>query len=180
MVRTYVAPTDRQISYARALAGERVAPDLGATAEERVAALDELLGGGRLDKFGLMDVIDALKDAPRDQTATSDEALTPGVYERNGEVYVVKPNRAKTSLYAKRMIEIGGRRLTEAGTVENLEFEYAPGAIRQLRPADRMPLERARELTVRYGRCLNCGRRLKDATSVERGIGPVCLKAFRA
>lgn len=106
-------------------------------------------------------------------------ALQPGVYERNGEVFVVKPNREGTRVYAKRLVEITGQRLTEAGSKIPIEFEYAPGAVFALRIEHRMPVDRARELTIRYGRCLNCGRVLKDADSVERGIGPVCIKAFQ-
>lgn len=180
MTRTYVAPTDRQVNYALALAAERVAPELGGNAEERLENLGAMLENQTLDKFGLMAVIDALRNQPRDVAAASaGDALEPGVYERNGTVYVVKFNRAKTNLYAKRMVEVAGERLTEVDTRVKLDFEYAPGTIRHLRPGDRMPLDRAKELIVRYGRCLNCGRTLKAADSVERGIGPVCVKAFR-
>lgn len=104
----------------------------------------------------------------------------PGVYELpNGAIYVVKPNRAKTNVYAKRLVEINAERATEAGTRVEIEFEYEAGAIRKIRPEHRMDIERAKELTIRYGRCINCGRTLKAAESVERGIGPVCIKSFR-
>jgi hypothetical protein len=106
--------------------------------------------------------------------------LEVGVYEFNGEIYVVKPNREKTRLYAKKLVEIGGRRLTESNEIVNIEFEYAPGVIYSLLPSHKMSIERARELTLRYGRCIVCGRRLKDATSVDKGIGPVCRKSFSA
>ncbi len=105
--------------------------------------------------------------------------LTPGVYERAGEIFIVKANKEKSRLYAKRLVNIGGERLTEVGAHEQFDFEYAPGAIYDLHPENQMPFDRARELTIRYGRCINCGRFLKDAKSVELGIGPVCRKAFR-
>lgn len=105
--------------------------------------------------------------------------LVPGVYELKGEIFIVKSNKEKSRLYAKRLVNIGGKRLTESGATEQFDFEYAPGAIFDIFPENRMPLERAKELMVRYGRCINCGRFLKDAKSVERGIGPVCIKAFR-
>jgi hypothetical protein len=41
-----------------------------------------------------------------------------------------------------------------------------------------MNFEKAKALTIRYGRCICCGRRLKAAQSVERGIGPVCRRYF--
>jgi hypothetical protein len=109
----------------------------------------------------------------------SEVAVTePGVYERAGQVYVVQFNRQKTRLYAKRLVE-SAPRLTETGTHVDFDFEYAKGAIYSLRPEDLMPLERAKELIVRYGRCIRCGARLQAATSVERGIGPVCIRYFK-
>jgi hypothetical protein len=103
----------------------------------------------------------------------------PGVYETpEGVVYVVKPNRDKSRLYAKRLVEIGGNRLTESDDVVQIDFEYESGAVYKLTPEMKMPLERAKALTVRYGRCIVCGTRLTDAKSVERGIGPVCIKSF--
>lgn len=104
--------------------------------------------------------------------------ITPGVYETGGEIYVVKLNREKTRLYAKRLVAVGGQRLTVPGQVVNFDFEYAPGAMKVVRSEHRMSYERAKALAVQYGRCINCGRFLKDAKSVELGIGPVCRKAF--
>lgn len=105
----------------------------------------------------------------------------PGVYETPDDVvYIVKPNKAKTSLYAKRLVEINANRLTEADTRVQIEFEYEAGAIYNLTPEMKMPLERAKQLTIRYGRCIVCGAKLKQAESVERGIGPVCIKSFRS
>jgi hypothetical protein len=107
-------------------------------------------------------------------------ALEPGVYElEDGAVYIVKPTRDKQRIYAKRLVEINSTRLTESDDVVQIEFEYEAGAIRRIRLEHKMALERAKELTIRYGRCIVCGRHLKVAESVERGIGPRCLKSFR-
>lgn len=110
------------------------------------------------------------------------EQLVPGVYETNGQVYVVKPTREdKTRLYAKRMVVVGNGviRATEGGErVRSIEFEYERGAIYNIRLSDRMPVERAKELITLYGCCIACGRFLKAAKSVEQGIGPVCIKNF--
>lgn len=105
-----------------------------------------------------------------------------GVYLKNGEVYVVKLNKAKTHLYAKRLVEAPGdqRRVTEAGTRSSFDLEYAPGVMKTLRPSDRMRLEDAREVMTKYGRCLYCRHPLKAADSVERMVGPVCSKRFAA
>jgi hypothetical protein len=132
----------------------------------------------QVDAFmrGLARRADRRPDVPAPTTAAVEE----GVYERDGVVYVVKRARESGNLYAKRIVEIGGERLTEAGTVINAEFEYAPGAIRNLGPEHKMPLDRAKALTIRYGFCIACGRHLKAAQSVEQGIGPICRGKFAA
>lgn len=114
--------------------------------------------------------------------ACEDPSLTlkPGVYELpTGEIYIVKPNREHTRVYAKRLVETPSERLTEAGEYVDFDFVYEPGAIFRLRPEDQMSVDRAKQLMIRYGKCIVCGARLKVAQSVERGIGPVCVKYFR-
>jgi len=104
----------------------------------------------------------------------------PGVYELpTGEIYVVKLNAAKNRVYAKKLVEIAGERLTETGQTANFDFVYEMGAIYKIQPQHLMPLERAKTLMIKYGRCIACGRRLKQKVSVERGIGPICIKYFR-
>lgn len=92
---------------------------------------------------------------------------------------MVKPNMERTRMYAKRLVMISGERLTEGGEHKRIEFQYEAGAIFRILPEHRMDLERAKSITIKYGHCLVCGRRLKDAGSVEHGIGPVCIKYFR-
>lgn len=105
--------------------------------------------------------------------------LKIGAYELpTGEIYIVKPNREKTRLYAKRLVEAPSERLTETGKHVDFDFVYEAGAIYKIKPENRMPFERAKELTILYGRCIICGRHLKVAKSVERGIGPDCYKAI--
>lgn len=178
-------PTPKMVNFVRLLAAERVAPSLGATAADRVAAVDAWLATDEADKWECMHRIDWLKAQPKD-VQTPDDArgdgdlsvLTRGVYERNGEIFVVKKSKQSERLYASRVVEVGGERLTEAGTKVNFELEYARGVIYRLRPQDKMTKARAAEFLTRYSRCLVCGRALKDATSVERGIGPVCITYF--
>jgi hypothetical protein len=127
----------------------------------------------------------AANGVPAAQPAIRGGALSidrPGVFEKGDAIYVVKQNRAKTRMYAKRLTELRdaqGDRLTDAGGHVRFDFEYAAGAIYDLSEQDRMPESRAKDLHVRYGRCLNCGRTLKVAESLERGVGPVCAKSFR-
>lgn len=105
------------------------------------------------------------------------DKLTPGVYEVDGTVYVVKPTRDKQRTYAMRLVQ-SAPRATEAGTRVDIDFEYDKGAIFKIRAEHRMPFERAKELTVLYSRCIVCGRHLDASRSVEQGIGPVCIKSF--
>jgi hypothetical protein len=185
--------TDKQINLMLKLAGERVVEDWGTCGEERIETLGAKIEdlGERLDKRMASAMIDFLLTRPIDKReadwekslasevpASVDEPLTPGVYETHGRVYVVKYNKARTNLYAKVLVEINSDRLVESGDVVKIEFEYAPGAIRLIKSRHRMTVERAEELTIRYGRCINCGRALKAAKSVKAGIGPVCIKSF--
>lgn len=115
-----------------------------------------------------------------DEPVKSVTVTEPGVYESDNQVYVVKFNREHTRLYAKRLVEINAERATELGERVQIEFQYDRGAVYRLTPEDKMDVERAKALTIRYGRCIVCGRRLKAAESVERGIGPVCIKSFNS
>lgn len=175
MTRTYVAPSEKMTRYLRNLVRDRRYPSFGRTGDERLATVDAMLDTSELDKFRVMELIDQLKVAPLDQGG-----LRPGVYRRNGEVFVVKLNREKTRLYAKRLVQITGNRLLDA-TEERVkaDFEYAPGALQTLRPEDQLTLEDAREYLVRYSHCMVCGRPLKDARSVLDSIGPVCRGMFK-
>jgi hypothetical protein len=179
-------PSEAQLRYLYTLAGDRVAPSLGTCGEERIENLGAKIENTDPSMADVSGWIDWLKRQPRD-TGSADAtpaqasvtATEPGVYELpDGTIYVVKPNREKTRLYAKRLVEIDGDRLTETGTVVQIDFVYEAGAIYKIQPEHKMPYERARELTVRYSRCIVCGRHLKAAQSVDRGIGPVCRKSF--
>lgn len=172
-----MAPSDKQISFLNSLLRDRNVPD--SLRHEAEAVRD---AGDRRDMSAMIDRLKACpwprEQAPQAERNAEVAVSDPGVYRRDGEVYIVKPNREKTKLYAKRLVEIGGERLAENGDVISIEFEYAPGAIYKLSPDDRMPFEDAKALTARYGRCIVCGRHLKAAQSVERGIGPVCRTYF--
>lgn len=110
-------------------------------------------------------------------------AVKYGVYRFEGQVYIVVENKAKTKTYAKRMAE-SAPRLTGHGEEVDFEWEYAPGVIWKLTEEHRMSLEDARDLMIKYGRCLKCRKHLKAAKTLktveETGqmIGPVCRKYF--
>jgi hypothetical protein len=98
----------------------------------------------------------------------------------DGRIVKVQSNKAKTNRYSSVWVEIGGHRLTETGEFVQGEWEYAPALRGACKPEARMTMEQAKEFGVLYGQCAKCGRHLKDAESVERGIGPVCARSFSA
>lgn len=98
----------------------------------------------------------------------------PGMY-RSADGSIFKVQRSQQGgLYAMRLTPINGQRMSEINDVVAWKFVYERGAIRQLRATDKLTLEQAREFGIRYGVCCVCSTTLTDATSVARGIGPVC------
>lgn len=177
MTRRFVPPSDKMWNFIFSLAAERNLPELGDCDQTRRSTLEEWRRNDGLDKFEAMHLIDRLKTAPFDTASTS--ALVPGVYRHNGTIYVVKPNRTNSDrLHARRLVEIGGRRLNAEDEVVHIEFEYDREALLRLRPEDQMTLEEARPFIIRYGKCIYCDTVLRDARSVERGVGPVCARRF--
>lgn len=183
-------PTRKQIDWVLKLAGERRDDRIGSDGEERIENVAARIENGatRRDVSTWIshllqqpvDTREARVPTPRTEREVHevDPTLTPGVYDVDNHVYVVKFNREKTRLYAQRLVEIASDRLTESGDFVKIEFVYEPGAIFTIKPEHKMDFERAKTLTIRYGRCINCRRPLKAAKSVEQGIGPVCRKSF--
>lgn len=179
---TVALATPKQESFLLKLARERQGEG---TPTMRVQIMQDLIEQGlpkqratQLISKLLLRPLEAHTTAPSTREKTIDATLTPGVYDVNGHVYVVKPNHEKTRLYAKRLVEINAERLNENDDPVQIEFVYEAGAIFNIRPEQKMPLERAKALTIRYGRCIVCGRRLKAGKSVKQSIGPVCIKSF--
>jgi hypothetical protein len=105
-------------------------------------------------------------------------SVTMGVFKKDGKVYVVKPNRDKTRVYAKEIVESPAR-MTESGLQVDFEAVYRSGIVFALTEADRMDLADASDFLTKYARCIVCGRHLKAAKSVARAIGPVCAGYFK-
>lgn len=83
----------------------------------------------------------------------------PGVFEREGRVYRIKPG----SNWAKVLQPDGN-------------FVYVGNVNRMVRECDRIDMARALELSAQMSSCCMCGRTLTDPQSVAVGIGPVCAK----
>lgn len=155
--------TEKQVAFIMRLAAERkttVATD-GLTKDAASRMITALL---------------ATPTPPRMHTMDDGTALTVGMYKTDaGDIFKVQKSQTG-NLYAKQLVPIGGRRLTDADTVVQFEFVYAPSAVRTLSSAQRMTLEQARAFGIRYGVCCVCGITLKDAKSVAAGIGPICAR----
>lgn len=105
------------------------------------------------------------KETPKDERED-------GMYIKDGVVYKVQYNLAKTHLYAKRLVQHGEG---------DASFEYAGGLNRLgLNAEHKMTLDQAKEYGALYGTCCNCARTLTDEKSIEAGIGPICAKKFGA
>ena len=126
--------------------------------------------------------LDALRrnlPATSAEQAASGQDLEPGIYiDAEDAIWKVQQNKAKTNVYAKVWVGINGQRLTLSGDKVHGEWEYVPGGLRSVIGTRRMSLEDAKAFIVLYGSCVRCGRHLKAADSVERGIGPTCVKYF--
>ena len=174
--RDEVPATDAQKRFVRKLLAEK---DLtGSLYDTPIwttgVEIDGVVGYGwdYMTKSGASTTIDDLLALPRKQAERKAPAAAPaaevteGIYRTAaGKVFKVqKAVHGSGNLYAKELID---------GS-----FEYAPGAIRKLRVEDKMTLAEAQEYGRLYGVCIVCGRTLTDESSIEAGIGPICVKKF--
>lgn len=174
----------KQVSFIRNLLADRastpqnemIASTLD-TLDKRAAsrAIEYLLGQPKVNRTRQ----DALANVDGITGKREVEVTKPGVFRKDDDIFLVKPNQQKTRLYAKRLVKSADR-LTEGEKVVKFEWDYAAGAIFTLTESDRVSLddEEIRDITTRYGRCICCGRVLKAAESVQRMIGPVCARYF--
>jgi hypothetical protein len=106
--------------------------------------------------------------APQQPTRPAVAQVSEDGMYRTPDGTIWKVQRAVTGsgqLYAKRLVVEPGR----SGT-----FVYEPGAIRRLRPDQRLTLDEAKAFGKLYGVCCQCGRTLTDEQSIADGIGKIC------
>jgi hypothetical protein len=106
---------------------------------------------------------DAARGAAAARPAAAAPSVGPGLYMLDGDVYRVAANKAKTRLYAKRLVGVRS-------------WAYAPGVVNRLTDADLVTTERAAEFGLHHGFCCNCGIPLTDDRSLAAGYGPVCAR----
>lgn len=106
---------------------------------------------------------------------------TMGIFDKNGEIWLVKQTKDKKRLYAMRMREVakGNERMTTTGVKVNFDFEYVKGGVYGLDETMRMPIEKAKDLYIKYGKCIICGKTLKRKEWIEKGVGCKCAENFK-
>jgi len=125
----------------------------------------EAIDFGTLTSAEASNLISQLLAMPK--LANANRVSEQGVYRNaEGTIYRVQASRETGNLYAKRLNTV-----TE-------KFEYEAGALRNIKPSDKMTLAEAKAFGVETGICCVCGRFLTDPTSVAEGIGPVCASRF--
>ena len=105
----------------------------------------------------------AKKNAPKPEAKVAAE----GFYKHGDTVAKVAISKTSGKPYAKAL------------SSSSWKFEYAPGLVYRLDPADKLTVEEAAKLGHHHGVCMICARTLTDPESVARGIGPVCIKRVR-
>lgn len=91
--------------------------------------------------------------------------LRPGMYRKPGAATVFKVQESKAGrLYAKELVDG--------------HFEYARGAIFEIKPDWRLTPDELKAYGLETGNCIVCQRELTVRESVERGIGPVCFAKY--
>jgi len=115
------------------------------------------------------------------QAPSSNTPAEVGVYRQADKLYVVREftprGEQRKVRYAREIVPLTdaqGDRLNQQGERVRVEERKAPGMQYRLTKADALPLEEVTALSIQWESCLVCGRHLRVAESVERGIGPVC------
>lgn len=158
-----------QIRFVHDLLGRKLIPELAAAAKVKVEAME------KREVSKLIDDLKLMPDLPKPGVVTQD-----GMYRNPATGEIFKVQRAvhgSGNLYAKLLVVDQAWERAEDGTVlvqGEAHFEYAPGAMRELRADWRLTLAEAKEFGALYGSCCRCGKTLTDEKSIEAGIGPVC------
>jgi hypothetical protein len=102
--------------------------------------------------------------------------LLIGVFNYQGRIVVMRPNKSGTASYANRVVECPPR-VNQYGVTIKHELEYAKDLTHKIREEHRLNGEALEAFLVLYGRCI-CGRSLKAEKSVRRMMGPRCWKKY--
>lgn len=95
--------------------------------------------------------------------------LEEGFYSLDSQIFKVQRNLEGTRKYAK-VLELSD--VDDNG--HTARWEYAAGAISNLRPEMKLTESDAASFGKLYGICCICSARLTNEKSIDRGIGPIC------
>lgn len=152
-----ITASEKQLSFIQTLMQERDYSGLN------VSSIEERVQYGPLSKQDASTLISMLMGSPRNAKVAP--AVSEGFYILDETVYRVCRSKSTGNSYAKVL------KIAETGKGS---WEYAPGAIKNLKNAEALTLEVAKQMGAHYGICVICGATLTDPESVERGIGPIC------
>lgn len=158
--------SDKQISYIESLLSQREHTFTGAYAID-VASLNKREASDLIGKLKALPMANADSSyTDKAKTDSTESDVSVGFYvDSRDTVYKVQLSQ-RGYLYAKILCEDS--------------FEYSKGAIAALRSklrngdAERLSIERAAAYGHATGRCMCCGRTLKNKDSISAGIGPIC------
>jgi hypothetical protein len=180
-VKNFKPASEKQLGLIKRLAGEKVVPVGGTNSAEAVCyeRFLDVMGDKPIAGAEASQVIDWMFTLPR-KPQEKVAGLSEGIYlAPNGDVIKVQAARGSGNLYCKVAVHKGTiERLNLHGEVVNFEYVYAPGLIKWIRPEMRMTAEMAEEYSLKFNSCMWCGRPLKAAKSVAKGMGPTCAKKF--
>jgi hypothetical protein len=153
--------SDKQISFIEKMIGscDRTDERTNATCE----TFEMLIGTKQMNKAAASGAIDILKGLPKAMTATGEQSGGPsgeGFFVKGDDIWKVKATKVG-KLWAHRKVASG--------------WEFDRAASFSLTDSDRITVEQAAAFGHRTGNCLICSRELTEQSSVERGIGPVCI-----
>lgn len=158
------AATPKQILFITSLIAERDRPGFPAP----VASLVATHASGGLLASQASWLIEALSKMPKAAVSKSSPA-EKGYYLLGDVVHVVVSSHETGKLYSKKLVVRDGKG----------KWEYAPGAVYNLKPEQKLTVEEAAKLGKHHGCCMICGATLTDEKSISVGIGPTCLKKLK-
>lgn len=126
-------------------------------------------------------LIDLLRDQPwkPDPKHTPVSDLSAGLYTNGGKIIRVYLGQKSGQLLAKAVTLVDTRPELNDGYGKRIEYDYLGLATRFVTTGfHRMSAEEAGVLGKASGHCGDCGRRLDDPESVDRGIGPICFGKY--
>ena len=108
-----------------------------------------------------------------EKVVSTKEPVTEGFYKLEDDIIKVVESR-QGRLYGKKL-ELFYDEESHTKPTKGV-WEYVPGIMGKLTAEMKLSQDEAAEFGQLYGVCAICGTVLTNEESIERGIGPVCIK----